>query len=200
MKKIILWGVILAMSGIGEGVMSAEGAPKGSKKILMVIAEKGFRDEELLIPQKEFIKNGFKVIVASTSSGEAIGKFGAKVKPDAEVSKVNFLDYDAIVVVGGPGSKDYLWNNKVLLKGLADAFVKEKVISAICISPVVLAKAGVLNGKKATIFPDSWGINELKKAGAIYVSQSVVVDGKIVTGDGPDAATKFAQEIMKLLK
>ena len=193
-KKIILWGVILVMAVIGEG------EAKDGKKILMVIAQDGFRDEELIVPQKEFVKNRFKVTVASTSSGEAIGKLGARVKPDAEISKVKFLDYDAIVVVGGPGSRDYLWNNKILHKGLADAFAKGKVISAICISPVVLAKAGVLKGHKSTVFPDPESERELKKAGAIYIQKSVVVDGKIVTGNGPDAASKFAQEIMKLLK
>jgi len=194
-RIIIITGVMMAMAGI-----AGESSAKDGKKILMVIAEKGFRDEELLVPQKEFTKNGFKVIVASTSLGEATGKLGARVKPDTEVSKVNFLDYDAIVVVGGPGSSEYLWNNKILHKGIGDMQAKGKVISAICISPVVLAKAGVLKGKKATVFPDTEAIDELKKAGAIYISQSVVVDGKTVTGNGPDAALKFAQEIMKLLK
>ena len=205
--KLIIWGVILAMGATCEGVPAAwhpsegrVGSAKDGKKILMVIAQEGFRDEELLVPQKEFTKNGFKVIIASTSSEEAIGKLGARVKPDIEISKVNFLDYDAIAVVGGPGSREYLWNNKILLKGLVDAFAKGKVVSAICISPVVLAKAGVLKGRKATVFPDAEAERELKKAGAIYTAKPVVVDGKIVTGDGPGAASKFAQEIMKLLK
>jgi len=207
MRKLIIWGVILAMGAMCEGVPAAGhpsegrvGLAEGGKKILMVIAEKNFRDEELLVPQKEFIKNGFKVIVCSTSSGEAIGKLGAKVKPDIEISKVNFLDYDAIVVIGGPGSRQYLWNNKILLKGLSDAFAAGKVVSAICISPVVLARAGILKGKKATVFPDPEAENELKKAGAIYIQKPVVVDGKIITGNGPDAASEFAREIMKLVK
>lgn len=202
MKKIILWGVMLAMSTIGQeiGEAAERMSVKSGKKILMVIAQQGFRDEELLVPQREFTKNGFLVTVASTGPGEAVGKLGAKVKPDTEVSKVNFLDYDAIVVVGGPGSYEYLWDNKILHRGLADAQVKGKVVSAICISPVVLARAGVLKGIKATVFPDPDGIKELKKAGATYVARPVVVDGKIVTGDGPGAAEKFAQEIMKLLK
>ena len=177
-----------------------ETSAAGGKKILMVIAEKGFRDEELLVPQKEFVKNGLNVIVASTSAGEAVGKISARVKPDAELSRVNFSDYDAIVVVGGPGSSEYLWDNKVLHKGLAEMQAKGKFVTAICISPVVLARAGVLKGKKATVFPDPEGISELKKAGAIYVNQQVVTDGKIVTGDGPDAALEFARAVIKLLR
>jgi len=171
-----------------------------SKKILMVIAERGFRDEELFAPQKEFVKNGFKVVVASTSVGEAIGKLGAKVRPDTELSKVNFLDYDAIVVVGGPGSSEYLWNNRILYRGLADMLAKGRIVSAICASPVVLAKAGIIKDKKATVFPGDEEITELKKAGAVYIDRDVVVDGRIITGNGPDAAPEFAQEIIKLLK
>ncbi|OIO00347.1 hypothetical protein COY52_03200 [Candidatus Desantisbacteria bacterium CG_4_10_14_0_8_um_filter_48_22] len=191
-NNIFILGVILAMS--------IHGTVAGGKKILMVIAEKGFRDEELLVPQKEFVKNGLNVIVASTSAGEAVGKISARVKPDAELSRVNFSDYDAIVVVGGPGSSEYLWDNKVLRKGLVEMQAKGKVVTAICISTVVLARAGVLKGKKATVFPDPEGISELKKAGAIYVNQHVITDGKIVTGDGPDAALEFARAVIKLLK
>jgi protease I len=193
-KKLILLTIIIYMGGITE--IEA----RNSKKILMVIAEQRFRDEELIVPQKEFVRAGFKVAVASTSAGEAIGKLGAKVRPDTELSKVNFFNYDAIVVVGGPGSSEYLWNNKILHKGLADMLVQGKIVSAICASPVVLAKAGIIKGKKVTVFPGTEEIKELKKTGAIYINQNVVVDGKIVTGNGPDAALEFTKAILKLLK
>lgn len=169
------------------------------KKILMVIAQKGFRDEELAVPQRVFLSNKFRVVVASESLKEAAGKLGAKIQPDAEISKTDFTDFDAVVIVGGPGSRDYLWNNGILHKGLSDAFSKGRVVGAICISPAVLAKAGILKGKTATVFPDNEAIAELKKAGAYYQDKDVIVDGNVITGRDPQAAEKFAREIVSLL-
>ena len=171
-----------------------------AKKILMVIAEKNFQDKEFATPKQEFELNGFNVVVASTSSEEAIGKFGAKVKPDIELLKVNFLDYDVLVVVGGPGSKEYLWNNKSLLSGVNEMFEAGKIVSAICASPVVLARSGILKGKKATVYPATEEKKEIESAGAFFTGQTVTVDGKIVTGNGPESSKDFAREIISILK
>jgi protease I len=169
------------------------------KKVLMVIAQEKFRDEELATPRKVFLNNGFSVVIGSESLEEAVGKLGARVKPDVEISKVNFLDFDAVVVVGGPGSRDYLWDNNILHKGLVDLCAEGRVVSAICISPVVLARAGVLKGKSATVFPDNEAIAELKKSGVDYKNQDVVVENNVVTGRDPQAAERFAREIVNIL-
>ncbi len=170
------------------------------KKILMVIAQKGFRDEELDVPRRVFAERGFSVAVAAETLDEAAGKLGAKVRPDAELSKTVFADFAAVVVVGGPGSKEYLWNNRILLMGLADASAHGRAVCAICISPVVLAGAGILKGRKATVFPDSEAIEKLRKGGAEYIDRDVIVDGNVVTGRDPQAAEKFAREIVSLLE
>lgn len=169
------------------------------KKILMVIAQKGFRDEELDVPRRIFTERGFSVMVAAGSREEAVGKLGMKVMPDMEIQEADFLGYDATVIVGGPGSKDYLWDNGVLLEGLSNAYAAGRAVCAICISPVVLAKAGVLKGKRATVFPDDEGIAELKEAGAEYHDRNVIADGNVITGRDPHAAKDFAVAIINLL-
>ena len=169
------------------------------KKILMVIAFKNFRDEELNIPKDAFIKAGAEVTIASTSLGIAIGKFGATSNVDILIKDVKFADYDAIVVVGGFGSKEYLWENKELHLLLRKMQEEGKLVSAICASPVVLAKAGVLAGKDATVFEADEYIDEFKKANVNYIKKDVIVDGKVITGDGPESSLKFAEEVIKLL-
>ncbi|HIH23221.1 TPA: hypothetical protein HA238_05830 [Candidatus Micrarchaeota archaeon] len=71
---------------------------------------------------------------------------------------------------------------------------------AICLGPTVLAKAGLLNGIKATVFrtPDSLRI--LRDNKAIYANDPVVVDGNIVTAEGPKSAETFGKKIIELLK
>ncbi|MEE8359210.1 MAG: DJ-1/PfpI/YhbO family deglycase/protease [Candidatus Hydrothermarchaeales archaeon] len=169
------------------------------KKVLMVIAPQNFRDEELLEPKSVFEDNSVEVSIASTSKGSARGMLGAMVDPDLTLDEVDVKDYDAVVVVGGGGSRDYLWDN-LTLHGIVREFYNEgKVVAAICISPVVLAKAGLLDGKKATVFPGQDTLSELKNAGAILVNTGAVADGRIVTGRGPEAAEEFGRKVLEAL-
>jgi len=197
---ILLLGSILGKSLAQPAEGKGADNMLSNKKILMVIASEDYRDEELNLPKKKFEENGAKVTVASNKLGEARGMLGGKIKVDVLISSITSKDFDAIVVVGGIGSSKYLWKNKDLLKIVNDFFKEGKVIGAICLSPVVLARAGVLNGKKATVFKTPETIEELKNGKAEFVNKDVVVSDKIVTGNGPDAAQKFADEIIKLLK
>ena len=176
--------------------MSAELPDDVSKKILMVIAPENFRDEEFFEPEKIFEDNGVIVTIASTNTGTAKGVLGATVKPDMALADVNMSEYDAIVIVGGGGSKDYLWENMELQRLVKDANAGNRVVSAICLSPVVLARAGVLEGKRCTVFPNPECVNELKEHGAVYVNRDVVVSDNIVTGRDPKSATSFARAVL----
>ncbi|MFQ5835431.1 MAG: DJ-1/PfpI family protein, partial [bacterium] len=80
------------------------------KKVLIIIAERNFRDEELLKPRKILEDRGVKVTVASTSLQDARGMLGATVKPDILLSSVKVQDYDVITFVGGSGASQY-WND-----------------------------------------------------------------------------------------
>ncbi|WP_084222195.1 DJ-1/PfpI family protein [Thermodesulfobacterium hydrogeniphilum] len=186
---LILIMMILLSNNIGEAKMG--------KKILMIIAFQNFRDEELLIPKKLFEKEGYQVVIASSSLKPAKGMLGALVTPQILIDQVNVDDYDAIVFVGGIGAQEY-FHNPVAHKIAREAVVKGKVLGAICLAPRILAEAGVLKGKKATVWQSEG--KALEEKGAIYTGKPVEIDGKIVTGAGPFAAEEFAKAILNLLK
>jgi len=169
-------------------------------KVLMVIAPKDFRDEELFEPMAVFESNGLEVDVVSTTKGECVGMLGNKITVEKTIYDVSPDDYVAIVIVGGIGSKEYLWNNTKLIELVKEFYSQNKVVSAICLSPVVLAKAGILKNKKATVYPAPEAIEELKKAGAIYEDRGVVVDGNVVTAKSPDYARVFGLEVLKAIE
>jgi len=169
------------------------------KKVLMIIAPKDFRDEEFREPKAVLEEKGVKVTVASTATGTAKGMFGMQVIPDITVDKVNPAEFDAVVVVGGSGSQTYLWNNLQVHKIVQSLHQQGGLVTAICISPVVLAKAGLLEGKKVTVFRTATTLNELEKVGALISDAPVMVDGKIITGKGPEAAREFGQKIAESL-
>ncbi|WP_028843143.1 DJ-1/PfpI family protein [Thermodesulfobacterium thermophilum] len=170
---------------------------KNSKKILMIIAHQNFRDEELLIPKELFEKEGYEVVIASSSLKPAKGMLGALVTPQILLDQVEVKDYDAIVFVGGIGAQEYFHNTKAH-KIAKEALSQGKVLGAICLAPRILAEAGVLKGKKATVWSSEGKV--LEEKGAEYTGKPVEVDGKVVTGSGPQAAEEFAKSILKLLK
>lgn len=168
-------------------------------KVLMVIAPAEFRDEELFQPKEVLEGCGAAVAVASTRAGEAKGMLGATHTPDLTLADCKAGDYHAVIVVGGMGSPEHLWDNKVLHKLLSETAGDNKVVAAICLSGAVLAKAGVVSGRKATVWPDPKAIEVLKQSGAEYSKDHVVADGKVITADGPEAARQFGESIAKEL-
>jgi protease I len=184
----LVFGFCLPVFGEEEAAM---------KKAVMVIAQENFRDEELIEPIDILEKNDVEVTVAAQSLDEARGMLGAKVRPDITINDVKAADFDAIVFVGGSGS-DVYWDDPVAQRIAQDAVIGNKVIAAICIAPVTLARAGILKGKKATVFPDCAA--DLTQAGATFTGKPVERDGKTVTASGPEATSQFGWEIVKAMK
>lgn len=166
--------------------------------VLMIIAPHGFRDEELLIPKEILERAGHKVKVASIARGKATGSMGAIVETDFAIYEANSDFFDCVIVVGGPGSP-VLAEKQEVLSLVEKANNQKKIVAAICLGPMTLAKAGVLAGKKATTFPDKKAIDMLRDGGALYTTQPVVIDENVVTADGPDSAAKFGETIVKML-
>lgn len=171
-----------------------------NKNILMVIAHQNFRDEELLKPKAVFEKAGAKVTIASTATTPAKGMLGATQTPNMLINDVNVNNYDAVIFVGGGGSEAYYKNATALNIAKSAAAAPNKILGAICIAPGILATAGVLRNKKATIWAgDNKYVNVLKTGGASYTGESVTKDGNIITANGPEAAQKFGEEIIRAL-
>jgi protease I len=168
-----------------------------AKKVAFIIANNGFRDEEFQVPSLVLEENGIDVIVVSLSLDEARGMLGTRVQPHILIDDVKVTNYDAIVFVGGVGSQEY-WDNPTAHKIANEAIKHNKILAAICIAPITLANAGVLKGKKATVWSSE--INRLKAKGAKYIKEPVVRDGNIITADGPTSASLFANKILEALK
>ncbi|MDD5255697.1 MAG: DJ-1/PfpI family protein [Candidatus Omnitrophica bacterium] len=166
------------------------------KKAVMVIAPEKFRDEELLEPKEVLEKAGIAVSVASMRLDGCRGTLGTQYKADMLFRDVRSGDYDAFIFVGGAGASVY-WDDPSAHALAVEAAKKNKIVAAICIAPVTLAKAGLLQGKRATVWPSE--ASQLTAAGARYSASPVEKDGNIITGSGPAAAREFGEEILKAL-
>lgn len=172
-----------------------------NKKVLMIIAFRDFKDEEYFIPREILEKAGVEVAVASDKKGMAYGVAGGEAIVGLTISEVEGDDFDAIIFIGGGGAQKYI--ESVDCHRVAwEAVAGERVLAAICIAPAILAKAGVLKGKKATVWSspmDRAAIKILEENGAKYTNEPVVVDGKIITANGPEAAEEFGRKMIEAL-
>jgi len=167
--------------------------------VLFVVAPERFRDEEYLEPRAALEAAGHQVSVASTRTGAVTGMLGAQVEPDGLISGQAEADFDALAIAGGAGSPRHLWEHEPLLQLVRRFSAAGKPVAAICMSPPILARAGVLAGKKATTFPADRAILELKRGGATYVEEPVVTDGPYLTASGPEAVKAFGAALVQLL-
>lgn len=168
-------------------------------KVLIVIAPEKFRDEEFTVPAAALQKAGIGYDVASTRRGTCSGMLGAKVDATLSFEEVDPKTYNGILIVGGGGAQSYLWDNDVLGEMVKYFHKSAKMVAAICLAPVVLARAGILKGKKATFFNSPISFCEMKAGGAVLVDKAVVSDSRIVTANGPAAATEFAEIFIRTL-
>jgi protease I len=168
-------------------------------KLLLVIAPENFRDEELEVPRSVFDRNGIAYDIASTRAGTCSGMLGATAEATIALNDVVLEEYGGIVIVGGIGSQDHLWDDATLQALVVAFFEAGKVVAAICLSPVVLARAGVLKGREATVFRSPASVREMEAAGVVLVDIPVVADMDLITAAGPSVAEAFADEIVDKL-
>lgn len=168
------------------------------KTALIILAQEGYQDTEFAGTRDGLLSTGFEVVIASEEAGTCTGKLGGSEQADISMRDVNVHDYDRIAFIGGPGAVA-LAANEDALRIAKETAQADKVLGAICIAPIILAKAGVLQGKKATVW-DSEGVQAaiLQQAGVEYTGASVTVDGLIVTGNGPHAAEEFGKTLSSL--
>ncbi len=166
------------------------------KKALFIIAPKNFREEELFEPKEILEKAGINTVIASRKAGTILGVGGETVKASISLEDVDIKNYNAIIFVGGPGASAYFDDAKA--RQIAkQAVEKGKILAAICIAPSILANAGLLKEKKATAFSDQ--AENLHEKGAKYICKDIIVDGKIITSNGPEAAKRFGEAIVKAI-
>ena len=169
------------------------------KTVLIVIPPTQFRDEEFLEPKKILEDEGARVVVASTAVRICRGMQGAAVESTVAIADAKAEDYDALVICGGSSVPSVFWNDKKLQDLAAAMSAAGKIVAAICLSTVVLARAKLLTGRDATVYFLPEAIEELKGAGARYVKEPLLVQNNIILAEGPPEAQRFGHAIRSAL-
>lgn len=180
--------ILLANNVLAEEVVMVD--------VVMVIAQSVFRDEEYAEPKRVLESRGAHVVTASVAPGECIGKLGMRATADVSVAEATKKEWNGVVFVGGAGAAVF-FDDGAAHQLAQDAWGKDAIVSAICVAPSTLARAGLLDGVSATAFPSQEA--DLRAHGALWTGAKVTVDGRIVTGNGPEAATEFGEAVADAL-
>lgn len=163
--------------------------------ILVPLAE-GFEEIEAITIIDVLRRAGLDVVTASLSDNIVIGSHNISIISDTLLGDIDVSKVDIIVLPGGmPGSRNFQ-NSSILVEMIKQVFSENKLLAAVCAAPIVLAKAGILNGKKATCYPGF----ESELDGAEYIEAPYVMDGTILTGRGPGAVMGFVLKLVEIIK
>lgn len=143
---------------------------------------------------------GVDVVSVSADKESALGTgaHGITICTDITADETDADECDMVIVPGGVPGVDNIAAEQACIDLIKNTYASGKTVAAICAGPTVLAKADVLKGKKATAYP---GFEDsLDAAGAVYVDEKVVVDGNVITSQGPGTAMDFAFALVENLK
>jgi protease I len=170
-------------------------------KRVAILATDGFEQSELLEPLEALRQAGAEVIVVSLEPGQIQGMKhadkGDKVDVDLVIDQARETDFSGLVLPGGVANPDRLRTNAKAVSFVADFFHTGKPVGAICHGPWTLIEADVVRGRKMTSWPSLK--TDLKNAGAIWVDQEAVTDGKLVTSRNPDDLPAFCDRLIDIL-
>ena len=166
------------------------------KKVIIILSQRNFCDEEYQKSRAVFESSGINCSVASSVSSQVEGMEGLFVKPDLKIKNVNVKNYNALCLIGGVGCTEY-WHDKMVHNIASQAWKAGILIGAICLAPIILANAGLLKGKCATVYPSA--ASYIERRGVKYSSKSVEIENKIITANGPEVADLFARKICEIL-
>jgi protein deglycase len=163
-----------------------------------VLFAPGFEEVEGLTVVDILRRANINTSIIGVEGKKVTGAHNITVISDKTLDDVTIDKLDAIILPGGAPGFINLQNNKTVLSMIKEAYEKKKIVAAICASPSVLATAGIIEGKKVTIYQ---GMEEkIKKAGGIVQDDLVVVDDTIITSKGPATTMLFALKLVELLK
>src|SRR5260221_8963680 len=158
----------------------------------LVLRSDGFEEIEAVTIIDVLRRGEVAVTTASLSGRHVKGSHAIVVEADVLFDGVSVDDFDALVLPGGPAAKT-LREDARAQATIKRAAAAGKVVAAVCAAPTALEVAGVLAGKRATVYPGN------RLPSAQFVEESVVADGNFITSRGPGTSMAFALEIVKRL-
>jgi 4-methyl-5(b-hydroxyethyl)-thiazole monophosphate biosynthesis len=140
---------------------------------------------------------GIEVVTAGLDAQPVTASRGMTLLPDMTLEMALQQSFDMVVLPGGLPGADHLGDDPRVIRLLQEMAASDAYTAAICAAPRVLARAGLLDGKRATSYPGALDIEAVP--GIEYLETAVVTDGRVITSRGPGTAMDFALVLIETL-
>ena len=153
----------------------------------------GFEETEALCTVDILRRAGIDVTTVSLGASRSLtGRSRITVEADAMFDDISGKTFDMLVIPGG--TTDYA-EHEGLLELVREQNENGGNLAAICAAPCVFGKLGLLEGKRAVIYP---GMEKLL-GGAVLSPKIVETDGNVTTAKGAGVTVYFALRLVEIL-
>ena len=187
------------------------------KNILIIIPKDYYNEEELEIPYELFKNEDANIIVASAKMKEAVGmKTGRRMPDRLTVDCMEGITGDSyvtggtgtrqikavfqgVVVVGGSGARNYLWEDKIVRLLITDRYKSEFVVAAIGQGIGCLAEANLVEALEVPVnenIAKKPFLKILEKGKALLSDEDLIIHERLVMGKDSSIAEAFAQAVI----
>lgn len=173
-------------------------------KRVAVLMTDGVEQVEYTGPRGFLEQHGAQVILISPKRvGETVQGMNHDDKGDTFPVEMNVNDarpgdFDALVLPGGEKNPLELRKSPESIAFIRDFYATDRPLAAICHAPWTLIDAGIAESRNLTSWPEIQ--DDLKKAGAEWIDQEVVIDEKLITSRKPDDIPAFNDALMKAMR
>lgn len=157
-------------------------------KVVVPIAS-GYEEMEAVIIVDVLRRAGWQVTVAALEEEPVVASRGVKLSADCRWDDLVLADQDGLILPGGLGGTERLCSHVGVQAALRDFVERDRWVGSICAAALALHTAGVLEGRVFTCYP---GVEKSLPTDVQPIDERVVVDGKLITSQGPGTAFDFA--------
>ena len=165
--------------------------------MVYILLGDGFEEVEAVAPYDILHRGGVQVGFAGVSGRQVTGAHGIEITAGCLVRDISLEQTEMLVLPGGMGGVRSMCASEAAMQLVRSAYDRGILVAAICAAPTLLAKLGILNGKKAVCYP---GL-EQECTGALMTQEYAALrDGNVITGRGPAAALEFGYRLLAELR
>lgn len=161
-------------------------------KSALVLLAPGFEEIEAVTIIDVLRRGQIEVIVAGLERDLVTGSHNISIQTDAYYKNVDEKEFELLILPGGQPGSTHLKNDPLVLDWVRSRFSSSKKLAAICAAPTVFHAAGICKNLKITSYPSE----EMVFNESIYLTDSVVKDGPVITSRGVGTAIDFALELV----
>ena len=170
---------------------------KRTNKKVAILVDQQYQEMEIWYPYYRFQEAGVEAVRVGPQAGQTYpSKLGYPCVSDLAARDARAADFDALLIPGG-WAPDFMRRDESMLRFVRECAQAEIILAAICHGGWMLCCTDALRGLRATSFIAIR--HDMINAGANWVDEECVVDGRLITARKPEDLPAFCRAIIQKL-